>query len=70
METALVSESRFEVNSQSLASTADPRNPALYHLVLDATALSVDAAVNLVCTAAEAAWTCRERDLTDRPGGA
>jgi cytidylate kinase len=47
---------------------ADPRNPALYHLVLDATALSVDAAVELVSTAAEAAWTWRERDLTDRPG--
>jgi cytidylate kinase len=46
---------------------ADPRNPALYHLVLDATALGVDAAVDLVSRAAEAAWTFRERDLTDRP---
>jgi cytidylate kinase len=46
----------------------DPADPAHYHLVLDGTALPVDAAVDVVCTAATAAWSSTDDDLTDRPG--
>lgn len=34
----------------------DPSDPALYHLVIDATALPLDASVDLIATAAQAFW--------------
>jgi cytidylate kinase len=34
----------------------DPADPSLYHLVLDPTALSIDACVDLLASAAEAFW--------------
>ncbi len=44
----------------------DPADPAHYHLVVDSTVLSIDACVDLVATAAEAAWAFDERELTER----
>ena len=35
----------------------DPTDPSLYHLVLDSTMLSIDACVDLIADAAQAAWS-------------
>ena len=34
----------------------DPTDPSLYHLVLDSTMISIDACVDLIADAAQAAW--------------
>jgi cytidylate kinase len=44
----------------------DPADPSLYHLVVDATVLSVEACVELVAFAAEASWSIDETELADR----
>jgi cytidylate kinase len=41
----------------------DPADPALYHLVLDATVMSLDAVVSLIATAAESAWNYDDTNL-------
>jgi cytidylate kinase len=43
----------------------DPTDSALYHLVVDATVLSIDACVDLVVRAAEAAWAFETSPSTD-----
>ena len=41
----------------------DPADPALYHLIVDATAISVDTCTDLVATTAEAAWSYKDSNL-------
>lgn len=43
----------------------DPRDPALYHLVLDATVFTLDGCVDVLAAAAGAFWARHDRDLAD-----
>lgn len=45
---------------------ADPADASLYHLVVDSTVLSVDTCVDVVASAATAAWRSEDDDLTAR----